>query len=154
SFHRERIERFATIMTHATGRLLDAWDGRAESAAPFDVMPELAALTLSVVGRALFGIELTGDAAAVGRALLEALEFTTHRAMHPIAVPRGVPTPRNRRFLRARAELDRVVYSIIAQRRDSGAGADDLLSMLMAARDPETGESMSDRQLRDEVMTF
>src|SRR5262249_41448276 len=80
--------------------------------------------------------------------------FITHRAMHLIAVPLAVPTPRNRRFRRARRELDRVVYGIIAQRRRDGGGADDLLSMLMGARDADTGEGMSDQQLRDEVMTF
>jgi len=154
SFHRERIARFAAIMADATTRMLDRWEPQAHGPEAIDVMPELSALTLSVVGRALFGIDLTGEAADVGHAMLEALEFLTHRSMHLIDLPLTIPTPRNRRFLRARAALDRVVYAIIAQRRSGGGAAEDLLSMLMEARDPETGEGMSDRQLRDEVMTF
>jgi cytochrome P450 len=154
SFHRERIARFAAIMADATGRLLDQWQAQAGVSRPIDIMPELSALTLSIVGRALFSIDLTGEAADVGRAMLEALEFLTHRSMHLIDVPLTIPTPRNRRFLRARRELDRVVFAIIAQRRENGGEAEDLLAMLMAARDPETGEGMSDQQLRDEVMTF
>jgi cytochrome P450 len=65
-----------------------------------------------------------------------------------------VPTPRNRRFLAARATLDAIVYRIIAERRQRPDEHDDLLAMLMQARDEETGEGMSDRQLRDEVVTL
>jgi cytochrome P450 len=52
------------------------------------------------------------------------------------------------------AVLDNIVHKIIAERRQSGAQKDDLLGMLMAARDEETGEGMDDQQLRDEVMTI
>jgi len=50
--------------------------------------------------------------------------------------------------------LDRVVYDIIETRRRPGQQQDDLLAMLLVARDEETGAGMTDRQLRDEVMTF
>ncbi|HEX7199402.1 MAG TPA: cytochrome P450, partial [Dongiaceae bacterium] len=64
-------------------------------------------------------------------------------------------TPKNLRFRRARAALDRIVNGMIAERHRSGeVEKDDLLSMLMSARDPQTGEGMSDPQLRDEVMTI
>ncbi len=66
-----------------------------------------------------------------------------------------LPIPLNRRFERALAILDEEVYRIIRQRRRDGYGkGDDLLAMLMEARDEDTGESMSDRQLRDEVITI
>jgi cytochrome P450 len=64
-----------------------------------------------------------------------------------------LPTEDNRALAAARAKLDRVVYQLIAQRRRS-PGPDDLLSMLLQARDEDTGESMSDLQLRDEIMTL
>ena len=64
------------------------------------------------------------------------------------------PTPRNRQFHRAVALLDRTIFQLIDDRRRDGAEGDDLISMLLSARDPETGEGMTDRQLRDEVMTF
>src|SRR5439155_13448022 len=67
------------------------------------------------------------------------------------------PTPANRRFTKARATLDEIVYRLIAERRRQGTNAEsaDLLGMLMAAVDvEETGESMNDEQVHDEVMTF
>ncbi|MBC7051938.1 cytochrome P450, partial [Salmonella enterica subsp. enterica serovar Enteritidis] len=69
-------------------------------------------------------------------------------------VLRRLPTPGTRRFERAIAKLDEIVFGLIEQRRRSGAGeTDDLLSMLLHARD-EDGSRMSDKQLRDECMTL
>ena len=65
-----------------------------------------------------------------------------------------LPLPANRRFRRALHELDTVVYRLIDERKRSGGGRPDLLSMLLSARDEETGERMTDRQLRDEAMTM
>jgi cytochrome P450 len=69
-------------------------------------------------------------------------------------VPESWPTPGNLRARRAIRVLDAVVYEMIAARRRAGEPSTDLLSMLVYARDPETGEAMNDRQLRDEVMTL
>ncbi|HEX9116065.1 MAG TPA: cytochrome P450, partial [Anaerolineae bacterium] len=70
------------------------------------------------------------------------------------AVPAFLPTHRNRRYWSALARLDRAVYGLIEMRRRGAGDATDLLAMLAAARDPETGTGMSDRQLRDEIMTL
>ena len=64
-----------------------------------------------------------------------------------------LPTPGNRRFRRAKAEIDAVMYDTIARRRAGEKAGDDLLSRLLAARD-EDGSRMSDRQLRDELVTL
>jgi cytochrome P450 len=86
--------------------------------------------------------------------LTVALHEAVRRTFAPITLPLAIPTPRNRAYRGAQQELDRVVYGIIEKRRKDGGEADDVLAMLMAARDEETGEAMDDRQLRDEVMTM
>ena len=154
AFHRQRIESFATIMSTAGARMLDGWETAAAAGTPIDLMEHTSRVTLRVVGQALFGVDLIGEAAGVGRAMLAALQFVSEEAFSLFPSVLMVPTPRNLRFRRARAELDRVVLGIIEHRRRGGAGGDDLLAMLMEARDEETGEGMSDRQLRDEIMTF
>src|SRR5713101_10178508 len=63
-------------------------------------------------------------------------------------------TPRNRRMQKTIRALDAVVYDIIAARRQRRADQGDLLSLLLSARDEETGQGMSDQQVRDEVMTL
>jgi cytochrome P450 len=69
-------------------------------------------------------------------------------------LPLWVPTRVNRSYRAALDDLDRAVYRIIARRRAAGGDSGDLLSMLMHARDEQTGEGMNDRQLRDEVTTI
>ncbi len=154
AFHRERIAAFADLMTETVEAMLVRWEPIAAARTPFDIAPEMSQLTLDVVGKALFSMDLSGEAAEVGRALRVALEHMTHLAFTVFPLPARVPTPRNLRFRRALSALDDVVYDIIAARRQSDGGAGDLLAMLLQARDEETGEGMSDRQLRDEVMTF
>lgn len=153
AFHRQRIAAFGTMMTERTASVLERWAPLAASGTPFDLHEEMMALTLTIVGEALFGVDLSGDAAEVGRALSTTLEITDKRFQFPVLLPKWVPTPQNVRFNRAMRVLDGLVDRIIAERHARDVEHDDLLGMLMAARD-EDGHPMSDQQLRDEVMTL
>jgi len=154
AFHRQRIESFATIMSDAGERMVEDWRHAAATETPIDLLAHTSRATLRVVGQALFGIDLLDEAASVGRHMLSALQFVSEEVFHLFPSALAIPTPRNLRFRRDRAALDRVVLDIIERRRCHGTGGDDLLAMMMEARDADTGEGMSDRQLRDEVMTF
>lgn len=154
AFHKRRIAALADGMAAATQDMLREWDERHAGGRAFDAANEMMRLTLRIVGRALFSADLGGRVGAFGPALTETLEYVNRRSFRLFALPERIPTPRNRRFVRARAELDRVAYDLIEARRRSGEDAGDLLSMLLLARDEETGERMSDAQLRDEVMTI
>ncbi len=154
AFHRKRLAALGTITTRAAEAMLRSWELYARKAQPFDVNGEMMPLTLRIVGEALFSADVSGDADTVREALTVALEHVDYRSYSLFALPERVPTPRNRRFIRARRLLDEVVLKLIEERRRSGEDAGDLLSMLLLARDEETGESMSDAQLRDEVMTI
>ena len=154
AFHRERIAGFADTMVRCTAERLSRWETAARRGEPIDVAAEMNALTLTIVGETLFSRDLSGEAAAAGMALRVALETTAHRAMSWAVSPIWWPSARNRAFHRAVATLDQVVYDIIDGRERARSAGDDLLGMLMAARDEETGEGMSRAQLRDEVMTF
>ncbi|HWE95577.1 MAG TPA: cytochrome P450 [Tepidisphaeraceae bacterium] len=161
AFHPSRVGPLASLMTRATADMLDRWEGLEKSGEPMDVVTEMAGLTLRIVGKTLLGVELAGEtdgvaggAAVMGPAVVEALKYLDHRFSHLLAPPVWVPTPRNRRFKAAMRTLDRVVYGIIDARRRMGEDTGDLLSMLLAARDEETGEAMTQRELRDQVMTF
>lgn len=154
AFHRERIDAFGTIMTQAAHDMLKRWETYRTTEQPFDVAQEMTRLTLRIAGETLFNIDLTNEADEVGRALAFGLEEVTSRLMRPLALPLFIPTRQNRRFIRARNTLDRVVYGIIAERRRQHEDRGDLLSMFMLAQDEESGERMNDQQLRDEVMTM
>lgn len=154
SFHRQRIKGFADLMAAHTARMLERWKGPAAARKPFDVHHELMRLTFTIIGEALFSLNLEDGAAEVGRALSDALEIQQRRFTTFFIPPRVLPTPDNLRFAASMKVLDQVVEEIIERRRAASDLGNDLLGMLMGARDEETGEVMDNRQLRDEVMTM
>jgi cytochrome P450 len=81
-------------------------------------------------------------------------EHTNRRLLAPVNPPEWLPLPSTRRFLSTREAVDALVYRLIAERRRSGEDRGDLLSQLLGARDEETGESMSDEQLHDELISM
>jgi cytochrome P450 len=82
-----------------------------------------------------------------------ALAHTNRRLTSPVD-PQLLPLASTRQFNKAMADLDAIVYKLIAERRKSTEDHGDLLGMLLQAKDPESGESFDDRQVRDEVMGF
>jgi cytochrome P450 len=107
--------------------------------------------------KTLFNLDLSSDVDMVGHTFATVLPQLTHYFLVPFP-PLWVPTPRNRRLQAGLETLNQVVYDMIGQRRqhlaDSPVETGDLLSMLLSARDEETGEGMNDQQVRDEVMTL
>jgi cytochrome P450 len=165
AFHRQRVAGYADTMVRHTERMLAGWrDGETR-----DVVGDMMALTMGIVAETLFGVGLPGGPgtlAEMGAALAEiGGHFNSRTYSLLFFLPDAVPTPGNLRLRRATARLDRVIYGIIGERR-RGGGADsgDLLSLLLRARDEpdedggrEPGQGargMTDRQLRDEVMTL
>jgi cytochrome P450 len=111
-------------------------------------------LTLQVAGETLLSTDPSDDASVIASSLVTVLEETNDRLSAFWSAPLDWPLPRNRRYLAARAQLDRIVLEIIEERRRGQTSHDDLLQMFLEARDDVTGERMDDRQLRDEVMTM
>ncbi|MEO8142689.1 MAG: cytochrome P450, partial [Betaproteobacteria bacterium] len=155
AFHLRRLKVLAAAMADASARMSENW----QHGEVMDVMAAMNAVTMEMVATTLFGADVRGDIGAVGDAM-NALGEETGR-IRPTAffeLPEFITRPRSRRFAEAVATLDSIVNRIVAQRRaemDSGGAAhDDLLSMLLEARDEDTGEGMTDKQLRDELVTL
>jgi cytochrome P450 len=153
AFHRERIAAFGASMVRATQEMIAAWQPWLESGQSFDLHNEMMKLTLKVVGQTLLSADVTGASAEIGDALTRLLRVISRTTTQIFELPDWVPTADHRELHSARAALDAVVHRIIADRRARGAG-DDLLGLFMSTQDADTGESMTDEQLRDEVMTM
>ena len=149
AFHRERIAGYGRTMSRYAEDASEAWtDGKR-----VDLHDEMTALTLRIVARTLFDTDVTPRIEELARLGSEIQDFYYGRfASLRFLIPTWLPTPGNRRLARAIKRLDDVVYGIIRERRP-GEDRSDLLSMLLLARD-ETGVGMSERQVRDEVMTL
>jgi cytochrome P450 len=155
AFHRSRIETYAGFMVSYTERMLSTWhDGEAR-----DVHQDMMRLTLEIVAKALFSVEIASDKDRVAAALDTLLNFSTGGRMIVPELLRRLPTPGNLRYQRAIAELDDIVYTLIRNRQaapnpDPAAPQNhDLLATLLEAR-YEDGSPMPTQQLRDEVMTL
>lgn len=161
AFHRSRIITFGPLIIDSTQSMLARWELLSRTGQQLDVDAEMMQLTLAIVGKALFSIDLTDQATELTRATLIVLDYIVHRARHPISLPPGFPTARNRQFKSALNQLDKAVFSIINYRRQARKDArsssieqSDLLDLLLNARDEQSGTGMTDQQLRDEVITL
>jgi cytochrome P450 len=149
AFHRDRIASYANVMVAHATRLASVWrDGEVR-----DVHDDMMRLTLEIVAESLFGAHVGDRAKDVGEAVAAILEVVSDPVELFLPFLKHLPTPRRVRFRRGIEDLDKIIYGVIDQRRRSGKESDDLLSMLLHARD-EDGSRMSDRQLRDECMTL
>ena len=149
AFHRERLALYARIINGCAEEMLDSWkDGENR-----DVHQEMMQLTLRVVAKVLFSVDVKQESGEVAAALNLLMKHSSGARMLLPPWVRYLPLPFLIRVRRAVRQLDDVVYRIIRERRRSENDNGDLLSMLMSARD-EDGSRMTDRQLRDEVMTF
>jgi cytochrome P450 len=148
AFHRGRVGSYADSMVRYTERLIADWKSGEER----NVHAEMMRLTLQIVAKTLFDADVEGDAARVGIALEAIMELNSDfRKL--MLTPSWLPIPRNIRAAAATRRLDKIIFRFIAQRRANPADKGDLLSMLLAAQDDD-GTQMTDRQLRDEVITI
>jgi cytochrome P450 len=150
AFHHRQLAGYADDMVALTTRWMDSFaDGDVR-----EINAEMANLTIRIVLKSLFGGELPAEANDIGRSMLALLDAANRRVNSPFRVPSWVPTPKNLREKRAIARLDAILQTLIRARRASTESLNDLLSVLLAAVDADTGTRMSDRQLRDEMMTL
>jgi cytochrome P450 len=155
AFHGEAIERYVTMIEKATEREIDRWPiGR-----PFALAPRMQAITLDVIMAGIFGIEGELDAGSPEARFRTAIKRLVAASTLPLAklaelanLGRDEPVGLTRHGV---AMLDRATYRVIERRRSEAGLAErrDIMSMLLQARTDE-GEALSDREVRDELLTL
>ncbi|WP_448571942.1 cytochrome P450 [Trichothermofontia sp.] len=149
-FHQQRINTYSGLMVAATEKLQHRWQAGDRR----DIHQDMMHLTLDIVTRTLFNLEMVGeDAQIIERALSLSMAWFSRQQKQGFSLPPWLPFPYTQRYLKAVAALDQVIDRLIQERRASGDAPEDLLSLLLQVRD-EDGSQMSDRQLRDELKTL
>jgi cytochrome P450 len=151
AFLRQQVATLSSHMVAAIDLFISEWEEQGDGRT-FDVVPEMMRLALRTAGMALFSTDISGDADSIGRAFRTAFEFVSS-TMNGRLTPLWVPTHKNREFRQSKALLDGVVLQLIAERRRAPA-KNDVLGLLLAAADEESGARMTDRQLKDEAITL
>lgn len=139
AFHRRVITEFAAVIDRTNTSFLARWESLANAGQPVNVTDEMSELTLEIVLRSIFGSDLDRLAEEMGG--------------NPFEVVTKEPS-RDLRFAYRFRSLARLVGDLSRRRAASTDEHSDFLAMLMDARDKETGEKMSERELVDEVMTL
>ncbi len=153
-FHHKRIATMGDKMVAAGKNMLNRW-ARLEDGATIDLHTEMMVVTLDVINRTMFSAtDGVQHADKIGPAIGTTAEFVFRRNRSFLRPPLSWPTPKNRAFQQAVDTIDGIIDQLITQRRSSGEVHGDLLDMLLEARDEETGQGMSEQQLRDEVKTI
>jgi len=150
-FHRAQIDAYAASFVELTEAALSRWrDGELR-----DLRRDMSELTLAIVARTVLDVEL--DAAIVDtiRTSLARDQATVRRSTTLWGqVLNRLPVPSNRRLSESLRDVNTAIYELIAARRAAGVPGTDLLSLLLSARDEDTGEPMPDKLVRDEALTL
>lgn len=149
AFHFQRIAAYGDVVTKETSKLIANW----QSGENRDIALEMMALTLKVVNKTLFNIELSGEVEHIGALTTIILEAANDRLNSYNPIFERIFKRQQRREEAAINELNRIIDGIIDEHRQQGTDSGDLLSMLLEARD-EDGKPMDAKQLRDEVVTL
>ena len=151
-FHRQQVQRFAAAMVRHAVR----WRDTVKDGAAVDLTDEMGGLTLAIVGETLFSTNVQKDADEVRDALTDAVQSFAYAVLPGIEMIEKLPVGPFVKVRKARARLDRIILRVITERRANPDASHDLVSMLLAARDPENPSEpgMSDQQIRDEAMTI
>lgn len=155
AFQRARMAAFDGPVLECLSDLLDQWAVKAGRKEPVALRDDLTAVTLRITLRILFSTNADrrmADLTAAVQGIHQDVKLATQ--FLPFHFPKWLPTPKHLRFARAISVIDRFVYDVIAERRAAKDAGNDLVGLLIQANDEQTGESMSDLQLRDELVTF
>ncbi len=154
AFHRERIQSFAPDVVRCTEEMMAAWQPAIDAGEPIDMHTEMTKLTLRIIGLTMLSVDLVHESSELGDAATLCLEHA-NTLVAPTGMGGSADDPA---FVKARTLLDDAIASIIKERQALIAAGEptphDLLTLLIEARDPETGEAMSPQELRDETMTI
>ncbi len=152
-FQRSNIAHMYPLMQQVGENLAQRW-GQLDGRKNVNLANEMMRLTLEVITRTMFSASVLDRIDKIAPALDIGLRYAAKTISNPFTLPRFIPTSENKQFNAALQILDDIIEEFIAERRADSNPPNDLLTMLLNSRDPDTGEAMSDRQLRDEIITI
>ncbi len=154
AFHKEKLALMFNNMVEQSQKCINHIDSFADTNQSINLNKELYKLTLDIVNSTLFYNEVDNTTDRIYHLVSKASEIISKRIDSPFQLPDWVPTLNNINQRIILKEMDELFFSIIDRRRQKQESHEDLLSMLMEAKDEETGEGMSNQQLRDEILTI
>lgn len=151
-FTNRNVNNFEAVINAMTAQLIQRWENQSASEILW-LDREMGHVAFQVVSRALFGADIDRNSAEIVE-ILKVINTNPQTLRAMLTLLPWLPIPSNRHFLYMKNQLDHIVYELIEQRRKQGVGDNDMLDRLLIARDAESGQGMSEAQLRDEIVTL
>ena len=149
-FTKQHVATFAGHMAAAADERASGW----VEGAQVDLDREMRGLTLRVLGRSMFGVDLDEHASELGPSIEAVLNYITARGLRPLRAPRSLPTPARRRFRAALADIQGVIEEAIAGSEVDPDRDCELVRLLLAARDPDTGRPLTREEVVSDLAVF
>lgn len=153
AFHHQRIEKLTGLVNDITLAAIKTWEEKTARHEPISVKDEMLKITLKMVSMALMNVDASDVSHTFGKAFQVSNHVLADYARLPFP-PLSFPTPSHRRLWQAVKQMDDISYTTMRERRERQEDTGDLLSMMMASVDEETGKGLSDQELRDEIQTI
>ena len=153
-FRHDTILSFVPRFAAVAERQVERWR-EADTSTPVDAAAAMTRTTFEIIVETMLGGSATLDAERYGQALTENFEtIPWHLIYTMFSVPEWVPFPNRRRAMAARDFLHHDMHRLVRARRAKPSAQADLLDLLLAARDPDSGRVMSDAEVVNNLLTF
>ena len=153
-FRNETLLSFVPVFAAMAQRQVERWRV-ADRTVPTDAAAAMTRTTFEIIVEAMLGGSANLDADRYGRALTDNFDTIPWHIIYVMfSIPEWMPYPNRRRAMRSRDFLHRDIRRIVAARHFSQSSKPDLLNLMRAARDPETGRSMGDDEIVANLLTF
>lgn len=154
AFYKNQLEGIYNTMTQVAENYYRKLRERADANETFDITQEMMGLTADIVLKTLFSADNPANTAEMYRIMVSAQDYIVHRTVSPYLIPFAYVNGKHRRFKKDMAWFNSHIYRLIEERQRQQNPPGDLLTMLLSARDEETGETMTSQQVRDEAVTL
>ncbi len=151
-FRFDKLDTLAPLVREETSRALDRWAELARAGEPLNIAEEAYLMVIRTLTAAIFSSMDVEERERLGWAIVEGLRQTHRRNEDLFHLPRAIPTPQNRRLTRTMQSVDGIIRGEIERRRAiSDDHPRDLLRAMFAVRDPESGATMDDAAILEEI---
>ncbi|WP_078427344.1 cytochrome P450 [Alkalihalobacterium alkalinitrilicum] len=150
AFKKSHITNYAHDMIDVTTDYISHWEENRE----YQMAQEMMNITLGIITKTMFSMSFQEGSDVIGTPIESFMKLAIKRMRSIVPLPLWLPTKNNLLYKKSILKLEQVLGNIIEQRKKSGEKLDDLLGMLMEARSEVDGLGMSDKQLKDELMTI
>ncbi|HKN50698.1 MAG TPA: cytochrome P450 [Actinomycetota bacterium] len=152
-FTHKTVGDYVPMIVQEGAEAVDRWRPFADGGT-VDLGTDMTRVTLRVVGKAVFGADVEHMLPVFKDRVPYLSERAFKRSVNPFRPPQNWPTLGNRRAHAMQADINKVVDDLIADHRRDPDGGTDLVRLLIGASDPETGERLSDDEIRDQALVF